>query len=435
LPVLALSLSGYVETSMQSVLGATTPAVRLDPEAIRSRFPILDQEVNGSPLVYLDNAASTQKPDVVIEATTRFYERDNANVHRGIHELSNRSTDAYEAARARLARFIGASDPAEVIWTRGTTESLNLVASCLGGSTLGAGDEVLLSVMEHHANLVPWQMVAARTGARLRFLDIDEEGRLDLSGLNDLLTERTRIVSVGHVSNALGTINPVRQLADAAHAVGALLVVDGAQSAPHLDVDVQALGCDFFALSGHKMCGPTGIGALWGRREFLERMPPWLGGGDMIKRVDLESSTWADLPNKFEAGTPNIAGAVGMGAAVEFLEGIDRGSILEHERDLLGFALASLGELPDVRVFGPSDPRQRTGVVSFTMGDVHPHDLATILDSRGVAIRAGHHCAQPLMRRLGVPATARASFYLYNTRADVEALIEALDHARSIFAR
>jgi cysteine desulfurase/selenocysteine lyase len=288
-------------------------------------------------------------------------------------------------------------------------------------------------VLEHHSNLVPWQMVAARTGARLRFLDVDEEGRLDLSRLDDLLTERTRVVSLAHVSNALGTVNPVREIAGRAHAVGAVMVVDGAQSAPHLPVDVHALGCDFFAFSGHKMCGPTGIGGLWGRRDLLEAAHPLLGGGDMIDRVELESSTWAALPHRFEGGTPHIAGAVGLGAAVEFLEGVGLEAVEAHGRSLLAYALDRLAEIPDLRVFGPRDPAQRSGVVSFTLADVHPHDLATILDARGVAIRAGHHCAQPLMRRLGVAATARASFYLYNTPADVDRLVDALHHARRLF--
>ena len=401
---------------------------------VRGRFPTLDQEVNGRPLVYLDSAASSQKPAEVLEVLDGFYRRDNANVHRGIHALSMRATDAYEGARSRVARFIGASDPGELIWTRGTTEALNLVASSWGGANLREGDEVLLTVMEHHSNLVPWQLVAQRTGARLRFLDIDDEGRLDLSRLGDFLTPRTRLVSLTHVSNALGTINPVREIARAAHSVGAVVVVDGAQSAPHLPVDVGELECDFFAFSGHKMCGPTGIGALWGRRELLEAMPPVQGGGDMIDLVELERSTWAPLPHKFEAGTPHIAGAIGLGAAVDFLESIGRDAIAAHERELLGYALPCLQAIPGITIYGPGDQSLRSGVISFTLGDVHPHDLATILDAEGIAIRAGHHCTQPLMRRLGVSATARASFYLYNTPDDVDRLVAALDRAREIFA-
>jgi cysteine desulfurase / selenocysteine lyase len=416
-----------------SVITPTQSAVDERAEVLRERFPALAQRVHRHPLVYLDNAASTQKPREVLDAVARFYTRDNANVHRGIHELSLRATEAYEGARARVARFFGIADPAELIWTRGTTEALNLVALSWGGSNLWPGDEILLSVLEHHSNLVPWQMVAARTGARLRFIDIDAQGRLDLSSLPDLLNERTRIVSVGHVSNALGTVNPVREIARRAHEVGALMVVDGAQSAPHLPVDVEELGCDFFAFSGHKMCAPTGIGGLWGRRALLEAMTPLFGGGDMIDQVELEQSTWAPLPHRFEAGTPHIAGAVGLGAAVDFLEDVGRDWIQAHERALLAYALERLAEIPDLHVFGPADPAERSGVVSFTVDGIHPHDLATILDADGVAIRAGHHCAQPLMRRLGVAATARASFYLYNTPADVDRLVESLHHARRIF--
>lgn len=400
--------------------------------AFAALFPALQQEVNGHRLVYLDSAASSQKPRAVIESIERFYRRDNANVHRGLHELSTRATEAYEAARVRVARFFGIDDPAELIWTRGTTEALNLVAWSWGGSRLRSGDEILLSVLEHHSNLVPWQLVAQQTGARLRFLDIDDQGRLDLSNLDQLLTPRTRVVSVAHVSNALGTINPIRTIADRARSVGAIVVVDGAQSAPHLPVNVWELGCDFFAFSGHKMCGPTGIGGLWGRRELLEQMPPLFGGGDMIDEVELERSTYAPLPLRFEAGTPHIAGAIGLGAAIEFLNSVGMTRIQEHERALLAYALQRLREVPGLRVFGPT-LEERSGVISFALADVHPHDLATILDAEGVAIRAGHHCAQPLMRRLGVSATARASFYLYNTCADVDRLVDALERARELF--
>jgi cysteine desulfurase/selenocysteine lyase len=402
-------------------------------ERLRAAFPILAQEVNGWPLTYLDNAASTQKPAAVIEAVARFYRRDNANVHRGIHELSVRATEAYEAARRRVAAFFGIEDAAELIWTRGATEALNLVAWSWGLANLRAGDEVLLTVMEHHSNLVPWQLVAARTGARLRFVDLDDEQRLDLSGLDRLLTPRTRLVSLCHVSNALGTVNPVREVAKRAHTVGAVVVVDGAQSAAHLPVDVRELGCDFFAFSGHKMYGPTGIGGLWGRRELLETMPPFQGGGDMIDVVELERSTFAPLPHRFEAGTPHIAGAVGLGAAVDFLSAAGRERILAHERDVMAYALWRLAGIPELRVFGPTDVAARSEVISFTLADIHPHDLATILDAEGVAIRAGHHCTQPLMRRLGVPATARASFSLYNTRDEVDRLVSALHRARHLF--
>jgi cysteine desulfurase/selenocysteine lyase len=408
-------------------------ATPLDAARWREDFPILHQEVNGKPLTYLDNAASTQKPRQVIEAVETYYRRDNANVHRGLHELANRATEAYERARVRVASLFGIADPAELVWTRGTTEGINLVAYSWGMANLRPGDEVLLSVMEHHSNLVPWQLVAQRTGARLRFLDIDEQGRLDLSGLDGLLSERTKLVSLVHVSNALGTVNPVAEIAARARAVGARVLVDGAQSAPHLPVDVPSLGADWYAFSGHKMCGPTGQGGLWGRREVLEEMPPFHGGGDMIETVELERSTYAPVPNKLEAGTPHIAGAVGLAAAADYLAGIGRDAILAHERALVGYALERMAEIPDLVVYGPRDPAERSGVISFTLADVHPHDLATILDSEGVAIRAGHHCAQPLMKRLGVGSTARASFYLYNTTDDVDRLVGALGRARSLF--
>ncbi len=405
----------------------------IDVQTLRAEFPILQQEIHGKPLAYLDNAASTQKPRAVIEAMDRYYRQDNANVHRGLHELSNRATDAYDGARTRVARLLGVSVPAELIWTRGTTEALNLIAWSWGSAHLRAGDEILLSVMEHHSNLVPWQLLAERSGARLRFLDIDDQGRLELDGLDELLTERTRLVSIAHVSNALGTVNPVEAIAARAHAVGAVMVVDGAQSAPHLPVDVPALGCDLYAFSGHKMCGPTGIGGLWGRRAFLETIPPFHGGGDMIERVELERSTYAPLPQRLEAGTPNIAGAVGLGAAADFLAEVGREAIAAHERSLIEYALERMREIPGMTIYGPLDVRERSGVISFTLADIHPHDLATILDAEGVAIRAGNHCAQPLMRRLGVAATARASFYLYNTREEADRLVDALHHARTLF--
>jgi cysteine desulfurase/selenocysteine lyase len=414
-------------------LEPATASPALDVERIRADFPILDQEVNGHRLVYLDNAASTQKPAAVIEAIDRFYRTDNANVHRGVHELSHRATEAYEQARGKVARLLGIEDEGELVWTKGTTEGLNLIAYTWGQANVRAGDDILLSVLDHHSNLVPWQLLAQRTGARLRFLDIDEQGRLDLSALDDLLTERTKLVSIAHISNALGTINPVGEIAERAHAVGAVMVVDGAQSAPHLPVDVPSLGADFYAFSGHKMCGPTGIGGLWGRRALLEEMPPFHGGGDMIDVVELERSTYAPLPLKFEAGTPHIAGAIGLGAAADYLAGVGRDAILAHERHLMAYALERLADIPELTVYGPRDPAGRSGVVSFTLGDVHPHDIATILDGEGVAVRAGHHCCQPLMRRLCVPATARASFYLYTGTDDVDRLVDALHVARRMF--
>lgn len=408
---------------------ATTTVVSFDPVALRARFPLLARD---RALAYLDNAATTQKPDVVIEAESEFYRRDNANVHRGLYDLARRATERYEGARATVARFLNA--PAnEIIWTRGTTEALNLVASAWGGANLRADDEIVLTVMEHHSNLVPWQLIAARTGAKLRFIDVDDEGMLRLDHYRALLTDRTRVVALGHVSNALGTIHPVRQIADLAHQAGAIVVIDGAQGAPHVPVDVTALDCDFYACSGHKMCGPMGIGALWGRAELLDAMPPYHGGGEMIDVVELERSTWAKVPHKFEAGTPNGAGAVGMAAAVEFLEGVGTDAIAAHEQELIRYGLDHLRDVPGLRLFGPSNREHRTSVFSFTLDGVHPHDVATILDAENIAVRAGHHCAQPLMRRLGVPATTRASLYLYNTSAEIDRLAEGLEQAKRVF--
>ncbi|MDP2957131.1 MAG: cysteine desulfurase [Longimicrobiales bacterium] len=405
----------------------------LDVTAIRRDFPALHQEVNGRPLVYLDNAASSQKPRAVLDVLTAYYERDNANVHRGIHELSRRATEAFEEARTKVARFIGAGDPSEVIWTRGTTESINLVANAWGAGSVKSGDEILLSIMEHHSNLVPWQLLARRTGARLRFLELDDEGRLILDDLGTLINDRTKLVAVTHISNALGTVNPVKEIIAAAKRVGARVLLDGAQGAVHTRLDVRDLGADFYAFSGHKMCGPTGIGVLWARRDLLDAMPPWQGGGEMIEFVERDMSTWAEVPHKFEAGTPDIAGAIGLGAAVDYLTGVGMDAIAAHERDLLGYALERLGTVPGIRIYGPRSLQERSAVVSFTLGDAHPHDISTILDSQGIAIRAGHHCAQLVMKRFGVAATARASFYLYNTRDDVDRLVEGLEAVRSIF--
>ncbi len=422
---------------MNPPLEPTTPTAKrspaLDPYALRGDFPALHQEVNGHPLAYLDNAATTQKPEAVLEALLRYYREDNANVHRGIHELSRRATEAYEGSRARIAEWIGAEGPEEVVWTRGTTEAINLVAASWGGSNLSEGDEILLTEMEHHSNIVPWQLIAERTGARLRYVELDEEGRLRLDQLPELLTERTKLMAVSHVSNALGTINPVPEIARLVHERGALLLVDGAQGAAHHPVDVKALGCDFYAFSGHKLMGPTGIGALWGREELLDAMPPYQGGGEMIRVVKPDMSTWAALPHKFEAGTPNIAGAVAMRVAVDYLDRIGPEAVLEHEQSLVGYALERLREIPGIRLYGPPDPEERSGVVSFSLQDAHPHDVATILDTEGVAIRAGHHCAQLVMRRYQVSATTRASFYLYNTREEVDRLMDGLDAVQSIF--
>jgi cysteine desulfurase/selenocysteine lyase len=404
-----------------------------DPVRIRAEFPALDQKVNDKPLVYLDSAATSQKPRAVLHAMEAYYEHDNANVHRGIHELSRRATEAFEEARGKVARWIGAADPAEVIWTSGTTGSINLVASAWGLDNVRAGDEILLSVLEHHSNIIPWQLLARRTGAKLRYLELDDQGRLILDDLPSLLSDRTKVVAVSHVSNALGTVNPIKVIAAAAHEVGALMVVDGAQGAVHAKVDVQELGVDFYALSGHKMCGPTGSGALWGRRGLLEAMSPYQGGGEMIHFVGRDESTWAEVPHKFEAGTPNIAGAIGMGAAVDFLADIGMEAIQAHERRLLEYAMDRVGAIEGIHIYGPLSLDEHSAVVSFTLGDAHPHDISTILDSEGVAIRAGHHCAQLVMKRFGISATARASFYLYNTEEDVDRLVEGLGVVRGIF--
>ncbi|HSM09710.1 MAG TPA: cysteine desulfurase [Gemmatimonadota bacterium] len=402
----------------------------LDVANIRADFPILGREVHGRPLVYLDSAASSQKPRAVIEAMSDYLSAHHANVHRGAHQLSVEATDAYEGARAKVARFTGASRPEEIVFTRGTTEAINLVAYAWGRG-LGPDDEIVLTVMEHHSNIVPWQLLAERTGARLRFATLTPEGRLDLDHLASLVGPATRLVGVTHVSNTLGVMNPVGEIAALAHQAGALCLVDGAQAAPHGAVDVQALGCDFYAFSAHKMCGPTGIGALWARIELLEAMPPFQGGGEMISEVRLEGSTWAPVPHKFEAGTPAIAEVVGFGAAVDYLESVGFDAIRAHEEDITRYALGRLADLDGLQIVGPTE--DRLGVVSFTYGDIHPHDLATILDRRGVAIRAGHHCNQPLMDYLGVDATARASFYLYTSRAEIDALVDALLVARDLF--
>ncbi|MBA2564012.1 MAG: SufS family cysteine desulfurase [Gemmatimonadetes bacterium] len=400
---------------------------------------MLQQSVGGRPLVYLDSAATSQKPQAVIDAMSAYYERDNANVHRSIHALAARATEAYEQARAAVARFLGAGDPREIVFVRGATEAVNLVAASWARPRLRPGDEILLSVMEHHSNLVPWQLVAAETGARLRFLDIDEQGTLVLDGpggLEGLLGPRTRLVALTQLSNGLGTLNPIREIALRAREVGARVLVDGSQSAARLPVDVRALGADFFVCSGHKMYGPMGIGALWARPELLEEMPPYQSGGEMIERVELEHSTWNRSPHKFEAGTPNVGGAVGLAAAVTFLESLGMGAVRAHDERLTAHALERLaGEVPGIVLYGPhgESPAPRLGSVAFTLADVHPHDLATILDAEGVAIRAGHHCNQPLMRRLGVSATARASFGVHNDEADLAALVSGLGSARRLF--
>ena len=410
------------------------PAVAYDVQAVRADFPVLERQINGKQLVFLDSAASSQKPLPVIEAISDYYRNYHANVHRGIYRLSEEATDAFENARDLVARFINV-ESREVIFTRNATESINLVAQSWGRANLRPGDEILLTVMEHHANLVPWQLIAGEKEARLRFIPLTEDGQLDLSTLDDLLTERTRLVAFTQASNVLGTLTPVRRVADAAHAAGALVLVDGAQGAPHLPTDVQAMGCDFYAFSSHKMCGPTGIGVLWGRRELLESMPPFMGGGEMICRVELERSDWAALPNKFEAGTPAIAAAIGLGAAVEYLSALGMKAVRAHEKELTAYALERLSEVPGLTVYGPTDVEMRGGVTAFTLEDAHPHDIATILDSEAVAVRAGHHCAMPLHTQLGLSATTRASFYVYNVPEEIDRLVEALHKVKHIFSR
>ncbi|MFL6059348.1 MAG: cysteine desulfurase [Rubrobacteraceae bacterium] len=402
-----------------------------DVEEIRHDFPILEREVNGKRLVYLDNAATSQKPRRVLDALTDYYERRNANIHRGVHSLAEEATASYEEARRKVARFIGAPDERALIFTRGTTESINLVAYAWGRKFLREGDEVVLTEAEHHSNIVPWQLAAQTTGATLRFIPILEDGTLDLDEARGVIGTNTKLVGCIHASNVLATINPVEKLANLAHDAGALMLVDGAQSAPHLPVDVKALGCDFYACSGHKMLGPTGVGVLWGKPEILEEMDPFLGGGEMIREVHLDHSTWNDLPYKFEAGTMNIAQAVGLGAAVDYLDELGMENVREHERHLGEYAYRRLSEIEGITLYGPKE--NRTGLVSFSLPDVHAHDLSQLLDDEGIAIRSGHHCTQPLMRRLGVAATARASFYLYNTEDEADALVAALQRAREFF--
>jgi cysteine desulfurase/selenocysteine lyase len=405
-----------------------------DVLALRREFPILRQQVHGKPLAFLDSAASSQKPARVIAALEDYYERYNANVHRGVYSLSEEATFAFERARGKVAKFIGASSPKEIVFTRNTTEAINLVARAWGDANVRTGDRILLSVMEHHSNLVPWQMLAQRTGAQLDYLQIDGQGRLALESLDTLLTERTKLVALTHQSNVLGTINPVREIAVRAHDVGALVLVDAAQSIPHMPVDVQALGADFLAFSGHKMCAPTGIGALWGRRKLFEAMPPFLGGGSMIKTVSLHETTYADIPARFEAGTPAIGEAIALGEAIDFLSALGMDKIYAHEQYLLGYALERLSEVEGLRIYGPMTVEGRGAAVSFTLDDIHPHDMAAVLDGEGVAVRAGHHCCQPLHALLDVPATTRASFYLYNIPEEVDRLVVGLEKARKLFA-
>jgi cysteine desulfurase/selenocysteine lyase len=409
-----------------------SPPRAFDVHAVRRDFPILGELAHGKPLVYLDNAATTQKPKSVVDRLVRYYLHENANVHRGVHLLSERATEAFEAARRTAGRFLHAADPREIVFVRGTTEAINLVAQTYGRSHVGAGDEVLITEMEHHSNIVPWQMLCEQTGATLRVVPMTDDGELRLDDVERLLSSRTKIVSLVHVSNALGTINPVRQIARLAHERGIVVVVDGAQAVAHLSVDVQDLDCDFYAFSGHKVLGPTGIGILYGRGALLDTMPPYQGGGDMISSVTFARTTYNVVPHKFEAGTPNVADAVGLAAALEYLDAVGLDRVAAHEHDLLSYGTAALANVRGLRLTGTA--REKAGILAFVLDEVHPHDVGTILDREGVAIRAGHHCCQPLMERLGVPATARASLALYNTREDVDALVAALDKVRTVFS-
>jgi cysteine desulfurase / selenocysteine lyase len=401
---------------------------------IRNQFPILHQEVNGSPLVYLDSAATSQKPIQVIEALEKYYREYNSNVHRGVHTLGTRATDGYEGAREKVRKFINAKSTEEVIFTRGTTTALNTVAASYGAANLKEGDEIVISHMEHHSNIIPWQQVAKKTGAQLKYLPLQEDGSISIADVQSTITSNTKIVSIMQVSNVLGVINPIKEIAKIAHENGAIMVVDGAQSAPHMKIDVQDLDCDFFAFSGHKMCAPTGIGVLYGKKKLLENMEPIEFGGEMIDFVELYDSTWKELPWKFEGGTPIIAGAIGLGAAIDFLEQIGLDQIAEHEHKLAAYAMEKMSAVEGITIFGPKDPANRAGLVTFNINDVHPHDVATVLDAEGIAVRAGHHCAQPLMRWLKQSATARASFYLYNTEEDIDKLVKGLIKTKEYFS-
>ncbi len=405
-------------------------ATTFDLEAVRAEFPILQQQVHGKPLIYLDSAATTQKPRCVIDAVRGYYERDNANVHRGVHTLSRRATDGYEQARDKVRSLLNAKDRAEIVFTRGTTEAINLVASAWGRTNLREGDEILITHMEHHSNIVPWQLICEQTGAELKVAPVTDAGELDPDGFKSLLSERTKLVACVHVSNTLGTINPVETLTRLAHEAGAVMLIDGAQAAPHLKIDVQAIGCDFYACSAHKMYGPTGIGALYGRKDLLEAMPPYQGGGEMIKSVTFEKTIYNDLPHKFEAGTPNIAGAIGFGAAVDFLNRIGLDRIAQHERELLEHGMSRLEKVEGLTQIGRA--KEKAGAMSFILKGMHPYDVAPILDYAGLAVRDGHHCTQPLMERFGVAATLRASLGVYNRREDLDALVEAIERARKM---
>lgn len=406
---------------------------KIDWEKLREDFPILGQQVHDNPLIFFDSAASSQRPRQVVDSIVNYYEHDHANVHRGIHELSNRATAAFEKARDRIAKFINAPSVDEVIFTRGTTESINLIAASWGGANLKPGDQILLTEMEHHSNMIPWRLIAEKTGADVIYLPVTgDEGLLDLGRLDEFLTERVKLFSMVHISNSLGTINPVKELCARARELGVVTVVDGAQSAGHCVVDVQDIGCDFYAFSGHKICGPTGIGALWGRLEILSNMPPYHGGGEMIEDVSYDDVRYKQPPHRFEAGTPNMAGAIGLAAAMDYLDAIGRDEIFKHDQELAEYTYARLSEFDGIRLFGPKT--NRAGLVSFALGDVHAHDLVTLADQKGVALRGGHHCTQPLMKKLGVPSTTRASYYFYNTKEEVDRFIEILHGIQKFFS-
>ena len=407
----------------------------LDVEAVRADFPILSRKINDRPLVYLDNAATTQKPRQVIAAITNFYEQTNSNVHRGVHTLSIEATDAYELARTKVAKFINAPRPETVIWTRNTSESLNLVAATWANAHVGEGDNIVITAMEHHSNIVPWQQLAARKNAELRYLAVGKDGLLDMANIESIIDSRTKIVSVTHVSNVLGTVNPVAELANRAHEVGAVILIDAAQSVPHMPVDVQAIDADFLCFSAHKMLGPTGIGVLYGKYDLLDEMPPYMYGGDMILEVTYEDATWNDLPYKFEAGTPNIADAIATGAAVDYLSELGMENVWEHEQQLTAYGMDQISSLNHITIFGPEDPALKGGVISFVHDKIHPHDLGTALDQQGIAIRTGHHCAMPLVRSYGVVAAARASFYVYNTKTEIDALVDGIRETERYFVR
>ncbi|WP_062109361.1 cysteine desulfurase [Bacillus niameyensis] len=400
---------------------------------VRKQFPILDQEVNGHPLVYLDSAATSQKPVQVIETLEQYYREYNSNVHRGVHTLGTKATDRYEGAREKVRKFINAASTEEIIFTRGTTTSINTIAASFGRANISEGDEIIITHMEHHSNIIPWQQLAKEKGATLKYMPLQENGTISLEDARNTITDKTKIVSIMHVSNVLGTINPIKELATLAHEKGAVMVVDGAQSVPHMKVDVRDLNCDFYAFSAHKMCGPTGVGVLYGKKEHLEKMEPVEFGGEMIDFVGLYESTWKELPWKFEAGTPIIAGAIGLGAAIDFLEEIGPDQILEHEHRLAAYALEKMSKIEGLTIYGPEEAEKRAGVITFNLDDVHPHDVATVLDAEGIAVRAGHHCAQPLMKWLNVSATARASFYLYNTEQDIDRLADSLVKTKEYF--